>query len=166
MVDVNGDGKLDVLEVLGTVFRVDLQRGSTFPIAYQRALTAGRGVSAGDVNGDGRPDVYVVQGENPSGQNVADEMLLNDGTGTSFTEMPIPETTVGAGDDAYALDYDHNGLMDFLVLNGGRVDLPGPIELIAFFPSPPPAGRASAGAASPVLVRTPHGRAASGRARP
>ena len=141
MVDVNGDGRLDVLEVLGTVFRVDLQRGSTFPIAYQRALTAGRGVSAGDVNGDGRPDVYVVQGENPSGQNVADMMLLNDGTGTSFTEMPIPQTTVGAGDDAYALDYDHNGLMDFLVLNGGRVDLPGPVELIAFFPSAPPAGR-------------------------
>ena len=40
-------------------------------------------------------------------------MLLNDGTGTSFTEIPIPQTTVGAGDDAYALDYDHNGLMDF-----------------------------------------------------
>ena len=80
--------------------------------------------------------------------------------------MPIPETTVGAGDDAYALDYDHNGLMDFLVLNGGRVDLPGPVELIAFFPSPPPVGRAGAGAASPVLVRTPHGRAASDRARP
>ena len=132
MVDVNGDGRLDVLEVLGTLFRVDLQRGSTFPIAYQRALTAGRGVSAGDVNGDGRPDVYVVQGESPSGQNVADMMLVNDGTGTSFTEMPIPQTTVGAGDDAYALDYDHNGLMDFLVLNGGRVDLPGPVELIAF----------------------------------
>jgi hypothetical protein len=51
--------------------------------------------------------------------------------------MPIPQTTVGAGDDAYALDYDHNGLMDFLVLNGGRVDLPGPVELIAFFPSRP-----------------------------
>jgi FG-GAP-like repeat len=144
MIDVNGDGRLDVLEVLGNLFRVDLQRGSTFPIAYQRALTAGRGVSAGDVNGDGRPDVYVVQGEIAGGQNVADMMLLNDGTGTSFTEMPIPQTTVGAGDDAYALDYDHNGLMDFLVLNGGRVDLPGPVELIAFFPSAPAAGRAGA----------------------
>ena len=135
LVDMNGDGKLDALEVLGKLFRVDLQQRSTFSIAFQQALTAGKGVSAGDVNGDGRPDVYVVQGESPTRQNVADMMLLNDGTGTSFTEIAIPQTTVGAGDDTYALDYDHNGLMDFLVLNGGRVDLPGPVELIAFFPS-------------------------------
>ena len=35
MVDVNGDGRLTSWKVLGNVFRVDLQRGSTFPIAYQ-----------------------------------------------------------------------------------------------------------------------------------
>ena len=37
-----------------------------------------------------------------------------------------------AGDDAYAIDHDGNGLDDFLVLNG-RGSGKGPLQLIAFY---------------------------------
>src|SRR5439155_1241940 len=87
--------------------------------------------TTGDVNGDG---LYVVQGE-LGGTNVADVMLLNDGNGASFTEMAIPETSVGSGDVAYPIDYDRNGLTDFLVMNGHDEGNLGPIQLIAFSPA-------------------------------
>jgi Bacterial Ig-like domain len=54
----------------------------------------------------------------------------------------IPSTSQGEADSVEPLDYDGNGLTDFLVLNGGGEvgDGPGPVELIAFFRSatPPP----------------------------
>jgi hypothetical protein len=35
---------------------------------------------------------------------------------------------------AVPLDYDGNGLQDFLVLNGRPWPISGPVQLIAFFP--------------------------------
>ena len=46
-----------------------------------------------------------------------------------FTQQSIPKTTTGIGDQAYALDYNHDGLTDFLVLNG-QVPSSGPIQLL------------------------------------
>jgi len=46
-----------------------------------------------------------------------------------FATHTIPETTAGGGDRAYALDYNHDGLTDFLVLNG-QVPNSGPIQLL------------------------------------
>ena len=46
--------------------------------------------------------------------------------------VKIPQTDQGNADDVFALDYDDNGLSDFVVLNGrkGR----GPVQLLAAFP--------------------------------
>ena len=43
-------------------------------------------------------------------------------------------TDSGSAESVTAIDYDKNGLMDFLVLNGKGADNPGPVQLIAFFP--------------------------------
>jgi hypothetical protein len=133
LVDLDGDGALDLVTVALRDVTVFLQGDGVFTQAYQRALTTGRALASGDVDGDGVPDLYVVQG-GPNRPNDPDLLLANDGTGAAFTELPIPETSDGCGDDVAALDYNRNGLTDFVVLNGcGEVD-PGPIQLVSFYP--------------------------------
>ena len=43
--------------------------------------------------------------------------------------MAIPETTIGSGEAAYAIDYNNSGLTSFLVLNGA-VPYTGPVQLL------------------------------------
>jgi hypothetical protein len=53
----------------------------------------------------------------------------------------IPSTSQGVADSVAPLDYDGNGLTDFLVLNGGgekESGPAGPVELIAFFSNTTP----------------------------
>jgi hypothetical protein len=134
--DLNGDGRNDMAGVLPQEVDVYLQRpDGHFVLGYrQTGLQNAVSVAAGDVNGDGAADLYVVQGLR-SGSNAPDVMLVNGGDGTAFTQMTIPETTQGAGDAVVAIDYDRNGLMDFLVLNGRPWPYSGPTQLIAFFPA-------------------------------
>ena len=76
-----------------------------------------------------------MRGTDSAGNNAPDQVYLNDGGGASFTLMSsIPSTSQGAPDSVLPLDYDGNGLTDFLVLNGAGTG-PGPVELIAFFRS-------------------------------
>jgi hypothetical protein len=135
MVDLNGDGRLD-LAAVGRDLAVYLQQpDGSFALAYRRSgFTDAVWITPADVNGDQRPDLYVVQ-KLSGGLNAPDVMLLNDGTGTNYTEMAVPEVTAGAGDAAYPIDYDNNGLMDILVTNGGTTTIEGPLQLIAFYPS-------------------------------
>lgn len=133
--DVNGDGVQDIVEVTNSRLTVSIQHDGKFTRSFSRPLSSGQAVAAGDANGDGRPDLYVVQGVR--GHNTRDLLLLNNGNGTSFSSFPIPSTRLGGPDSAIALDYDHNGLTDFLVLNGKGG--PGPVQLIAMFRDAPPA---------------------------
>jgi hypothetical protein len=144
LADVNGDSWLDVIEVQPNELSVFVNTNGKFSSVFSTALQYGLSVAAGDVNGDNRPDVYVLRGKDAAGDNAPDQVYLNDGDGASFTRMSsIPSTSQGAADSVAPIDYDGNGLTDFLVLNGGGEDEggpAGPVELIAFFPSttPPP----------------------------
>jgi hypothetical protein len=142
MVELNGDGRLDMVGVDARILNVYLQKpDGTFHRAVNRNdLTAVDWVSAGDVDGDGSQDLYVV-GKFAGSGNAPDLMLVNDGSGTAFTELPLPDASAGGGDSAYTLDYDHNGLDDMLVLNGAHKE--GPLQLIAFFPAEPARGDAA-----------------------
>jgi FG-GAP-like repeat/FG-GAP repeat len=137
MVDLNGDGRLDLVMVNRTRLQVRLQQpdGEFGVVSIAKGLTAGRAVATGDVNGDGYPDIYVLQGATGPHQvaNPPDIMYLNDG-GTALTKVPIPETSRGNGAAVSPIDYNNDGTTDFLVTNGAR-GLAGPVQLISF---PPP----------------------------
>src|SRR5262249_30738062 len=94
-------------------------------------VQGGMTLAMGDVNADHNPDIYVVGGKAGSG-NAPDHLLLGNATG-GITTQPIPETTVGYGDRVYALDYNRDGLTDFIVLNGGgdSANVVGPIQLLS-----------------------------------
>jgi hypothetical protein len=101
---------------------------------FSTTLEYGSSVAAGDVNGDDRPDIYVMRGKDATGGNAPDQVYLNDGDGTGFTQMSsIPSTSEGKAESVWPIDYDQNGLTDFLVLNGGGKTSAGPVQLIAFF---------------------------------
>ncbi|MFV2064249.1 MAG: FG-GAP repeat domain-containing protein, partial [Chloroflexota bacterium] len=129
LVDLNADGKLDLVQLSPTRLRVSILRKGRFVKVYERSLTFGRAIASGDVNGDRKGDLYIVRSN--GNRNPADVMLINRKNGRSFSSMAIPQVYSGNGDDAVAIDYDGNGRDDFLVLNG-RNDR-GPIQLIAFY---------------------------------
>jgi len=135
LADMNGDGVLDLVYIYANKLVVALQQNGVFQTSFSTnaGLTDAARVAVGDVDGDLVPDIYVVQGALDT-SNPPDSVYVNNGSGTSFTSLSVPETTLGAGDDVVPIDYDGNGLTDFLVLNGWHSH-PGPIQLIAFFPS-------------------------------
>jgi hypothetical protein len=134
--DVNGDSWPDVIEVSPNELRVLLNSSGRFSSAFSTTLEYGSSVAAGDVNGDDRPDIYVMRGKDATGANAPDQVYLNDGNGTGFAKMAsIPSTSEGKAESVWPIDYDQNGLTDFLVLNGGTGG-GGPVQLIAFFPAP------------------------------
>ena len=121
LADVNGDSWLDVIEVEPNKLSVFVNTNGKFSSVFSTSLQYGYSVAAGDVNSDNRPDVYVMRGKDAAGANAPDQVYLNDGDGTSFTRMSsIPSTSQGVADFVAPIDYDGNGLTDFLVLNGGE----------------------------------------------
>ena len=140
MVDVNHDSRPDLITLTGSVLAERLQlTNGTFgkQKILQKNIKSARSLAIGDVNGDNNPDIYVVCGRNGS-QNAQDDLLTGNATGTVFTPMTIPQTTVGGGDTAYPIDYTKDGLDSFLVLNG-QVPNAGPIQLLTPQPSTPSA---------------------------
>jgi hypothetical protein len=130
--DLNADGVLDILTVARSslMVRYGTVNGTFTGVKFSRALTAGRDVAVGESNRDGRLDIYVMQGQSkPSLLNPPDVMLLS--TASSWVSVAIPQTTAGCGSSVAVLDYDANGLDDYLVSNGAR-GVAGPTMLIAF----------------------------------
>jgi Bacterial Ig-like domain/FG-GAP-like repeat/FG-GAP repeat len=153
LADVNGDSWVDVIEVEPNKLSVFVKANGKFSSVFSAAQQYGYSVATGDVNGDNRPDVYVMRGQDTAGTNAPDQVYLNDGDGASFTQMSsIPSTSQGEADSVAPIDYDGSGLTDFLVLNGGGEEgsLAGPVELIAFFRSTTPTDTTSPGVESTV----------------
>src|SRR5207253_4485417 len=63
LVDLNGDGALDIAEIKKGVGQLRYQENGVFgPPVKLATLTAEISLATGDVNGDGFPDVYLLQG--------------------------------------------------------------------------------------------------------
>jgi hypothetical protein len=133
LADVNHDSRPDLITLTATTLAERFQRadGTFAPPKTITTVRAGWSLAVGDANGDHNPDIYIVCGRTGTA-NAPDHLLLGNTSG-GFTTQPIPQETTGQGDRAYPLDYNHDGLTDFLVLNG-RGDYPGPIQLLTPHP--------------------------------
>jgi hypothetical protein len=128
--DVTGDGRKDLIQLSPTRLRVSKWTRAGYRKIYEAKIAHAWALAAGDASGDGKADLYIVRRGN--GANKPDRLLVSRKGGTAFTSVTIPQTTKGSADDVIALDYDRNGLTDFVVLNGHLA--PGPVQLLAAFP--------------------------------
>ena len=128
--DLSGDGRIDIAQLNRNKIRISLGTAEGFKSVYSAVVPFAVGMAAGDVNGDGALDLYVVTGTAKG--NAPDFLLLNDGSGRAFRSMRIPQAQDGSGSGVMAIDYDHNGLSDFVVLNGNG-SFQGTTQLLAAF---------------------------------
>lgn len=130
--DMNGDGRPDLLIMEEKRFSVWLNVNGGFPkLNYKRALNLGRDLAVGDVNLDGKPDVYIGQGKNAS---FGDVLLINNGNGISYhvNANPLPKAARGDTDVVTAIpNWEGSGRAAFLISNG-KWGTSGPYQLIVF----------------------------------
>lgn len=132
--DVTGDGVLDLVfaDNAGFAYRAGTATGisgATVRIGTVPSGGIGWGAAVGDVNGDGRPDVYgLVASANNSG-NPADFVYVGTAGGWQRHEVPP-----AGGDANDVLPVVVQGRAQFVVLNGGNDEgeTPGPVQLIAW----------------------------------
>lgn len=139
--DLNVDGRVDLAVMNRSLFVVFLQGSDgTFRVAYQRGMQGagcnfgggGDRIAPGDVDLDGFPDLYLVlSGYSTGAYNLPDVLLISDGTGGSFAQAVLPQTSAGSGQSVAPIDADGDPGTEFLVTNG-RAKLKGPMQLIDF----------------------------------
>ena len=117
--DLNGDGTLDLVisnaNANANTISVLLNQGAGTFAPHVDYLTGGNPVSIaiGDLNGDGRPDLAVV---NLSGSSVS--VLLNAGGGTFGTKTDYPLTALSYPTSIVIGDFNKDGRPDFATGDG------------------------------------------------
>jgi FG-GAP-like repeat len=129
LADLNGDGWLDLVTVTGLWLEVRLNRSARFPTAgYALKIKDGRDLAIGDADGDGDQDIYVLQGSNAT---VPDLLLMNQGSGMSYTNFPgLPQVASGEGDRVEAIPGWKGTRRAAFLVNNGFEGNPGPRQLI------------------------------------
>lgn len=131
LANVTRGERLDLVRVARSKLVVKRQTtNGRFRRLYERRLANGGDVAVGRVGKGGGDDIYVLQ-RGPAGKDLDDVLLLNEGHGESFRQVPIPQTLEGKADAVVSIDHDGNGRSAFIVMNG-KNKARGPIRLIAF----------------------------------
>jgi hypothetical protein len=135
MDDFNQDGHLDLafMQQNGASLRLWNANRQVFDKPQQLlSLKDGCGLATGDVNGDGLPDLFVVQGGGPGfslGTNENDALLLNQGDGNFQTFWGPP--TPGIGDGVVAVR-NHRTQRDGFYVGNGYETVSGPFQFFGF----------------------------------
>jgi FG-GAP-like repeat/Secretion system C-terminal sorting domain len=164
-VDLDGDGYADIASV-GQYYPIETGEltdsllvrwgtgsGFTSPTAYDfgaatlgmfQSPTIPMDMQAGDFNGDGRPDLALINGDGESG----DPGFVRTVTNLGHRMFSTPSAALGAGEDPYlgvVADFDGDGLDDLVIsetttddtgqfgvfrgtYDGTLVEVPGPSE--------------------------------------
>ncbi len=129
--DVNGDDLQDIYFSGNMVDnKLYLNKGNMqFEDITNAAGVEGRpgpwktGVTMADINGDGKPDLFLCYSGKISGQKRIPQLLINEGTDNSGVPHFKDETAqYGLNDSAYSnqayfFDYDRDGDLDMLLIN-------------------------------------------------
>ena len=129
-VDVNDDGKPDLATVTATRVQLFLNEGGKYPSkpVFNLKVTDGVDVAFGDVNGDGAPDMFVLQGDRNGGQ-----IFLNDGGGQKWTPGPkTPAPPGGSGDSVTAFPNYKGSHRTAFIVNNGYETATGPRQFWVF----------------------------------
>jgi hypothetical protein len=117
ILDLNGDGKVDIAVDIGNTVLVWLGNGAGVFGASKQYFIGGSGgtLVAADFNGDGKPD--LAAGDQGGGGGVA--VLLNNGDGTFAPPVNYP-TNGSEVRSLVAADFDRDGKMDLAAGNGAN----------------------------------------------
>lgn len=136
--DVNGDGLQDVYFTGNMVDnKLYLNKGKMqFTDITAAAGVAGRpgpwktGATMADVNGDGKPDIYVCYSGKLRAEKRVNQLFINDGVDkNNIPHFSEQAQQYGLADSAYStqayfFDYDRDGDLDLLLLNHNPNSLP------------------------------------------
>lgn len=136
--DFNGDGLQDIyFSGNMTDNKLYLNKGHMhFEDITAAAGVAGRpgpwktGVSIADVNGDGRPDIFLCYSGSVPGSKRIKQLFINDGNDAAgvphFSEQAAKYGLADSSytTQAYFFDYDRDGDLDLLLLNHNPKSLP------------------------------------------
>ncbi len=128
LVDLNSDGWRDLVTVTkaALVVRLNTQEPPHFSqIDFRFPLSAGFSFCSGLANGDTTTDLLVVQqlASRTARLQRRDWMLINSGTGTEFTALPVPQPPVknrrnGNGDTCTAIPGYRGERAAWMISNG------------------------------------------------
>jgi hypothetical protein len=135
LADLTADGILDLVyaDNTGFAYRAGTATGvSSTSVRIGTIPTGGDGwtVAVGDINGDGRPDVYGQVASSGSTGNPDDYIYVNQAPNT-WQRHTVP-SAAGDANDVVAVTV--GGRTQFAVVNGGNdeAEEPGPVQLIAW----------------------------------
>src|SRR5207253_1554377 len=87
--DLTGDGPPDLVVAHSMGLTICLNEQGKFTVAHHIPMGNAFRVAVADATGDGQPDIYVMRTRNIPGPDIADLLLLREGTYREYTSIEL-----------------------------------------------------------------------------